>query len=398
LWAEFSNVNNGDPKSGDGYFFDSDSKLKPVYLCVTAAPVFELKNITPDVSQAGESIPMLVYAVDAYGNRATDYSRMVSFTSSDAAAQLPHSYQFTSDDRGQHIFFVTLNTPGNQSITATDDHTPSPLTTIANVQVRAGAAVAFTVSGFPATQAGVAHNFRVQAIDATGHTASGYTGTVQFASSDDQAALPADYTFTAADQGVKVFTATLKTAGVQSITATDQADANITGTQSNIVVTPGPFDHFRFSEFPTVVTSGTSFHFKVKATDRYDNTVPDYRDRVHFGSSDGRARLPADYTYSSTDQGEHVFSATLWTLDTQSIRVNDVLTGRTDSQEFLVIAGTGPGSGASPPGSPGGHRQTPAPLPAGETQPPWFRGRGDAFLIALLGRKRGAWGPSWIGD
>src|SRR5262249_13155576 len=72
----------------------------------------------------------------------------------------------------------------------------------------------------PATAA-TPGTFTVPVQDAFGNTATDYRGTVHFTSSDGQAALPADYTFTAADNGVHTFTATLKTAGTQSITATD---------------------------------------------------------------------------------------------------------------------------------------------------------------------------------
>ena len=57
--------------------------------------------------------------------------------------------------------------------------------------------------------------------DSSGNTATGYTGTVHFTSSDSQGVLPSDYTFVSADNGVHVFSATLKTVGTQSITATD---------------------------------------------------------------------------------------------------------------------------------------------------------------------------------
>ena len=58
------------------------------------------------------------------------------------------------------------------------------------------------MSGFPATiTAGVAGSFTVTAKNADGSTNTGYRGTVHFTSSDPQAVLPADYTFTAADQG-----------------------------------------------------------------------------------------------------------------------------------------------------------------------------------------------------
>lgn len=64
----------------------------------------------------------------------------------------------------------------------------------------------------------------------------GYTGTVQFASSDPLAVLPATYTFVAADQGTKSFTAVLRTGGTQTITVTD-ATGGITPGNLALVVT-----------------------------------------------------------------------------------------------------------------------------------------------------------------
>ena len=48
--------------------------------------------------------------------------------------------------------------------------------------------------------------------------------------------LPASYTFTSADAGMHTFSATLNTIGVQSISATDTANASIRGTESGINV------------------------------------------------------------------------------------------------------------------------------------------------------------------
>jgi serine/threonine-protein kinase len=57
-------------------------------------------------------------------------------------------------------------------------------------------------------------------LDAYGNVATGYPGTLKFTSSDKNAVLPANYTFTAADAGMKTFGVTLNTSGTQSITAT----------------------------------------------------------------------------------------------------------------------------------------------------------------------------------
>jgi Ca2+-binding RTX toxin-like protein len=55
------------------------------------------------------------------------------------------------------------------------------------------------------------------------------------------AVLPGNYTFTSADAGAHTFSATLKTTGARSISATDMTNAAITGTESGIsVVTVQP--------------------------------------------------------------------------------------------------------------------------------------------------------------
>ncbi|MFO0953221.1 MAG: hypothetical protein U0835_19110 [Isosphaeraceae bacterium] len=69
----------------------------------------------------------------------------------------------------------------------------------------------------PATlAAGSTYSVTVSALDAVEAVGTGYTGTIHFSSSDVQAGLPADYTFTADDAGVHTFNVTLRTAGAGS--------------------------------------------------------------------------------------------------------------------------------------------------------------------------------------
>lgn len=84
------------------------------------------------------------------------------------------------------------------------------------------------------------------AMDSDNNTVTGYTRTVRFTSSDPQAALPLDYTFVAADNGVHIFSVMLKVAGSQTITITDLSSGAITGAATVTVsgptaasVTPG---------------------------------------------------------------------------------------------------------------------------------------------------------------
>src|SRR5262249_38605019 len=66
-------------------------------------------NVVADQPQ-----PVIVYAMDAYGNRATDYRGTVHFSSSDDMAVLPSDYTFTAADNGFHMFLVTFRRRGTQ--------------------------------------------------------------------------------------------------------------------------------------------------------------------------------------------------------------------------------------------------------------------------------------------
>lgn len=102
-----------------------------------------------------------------------------------------------------------------------------------------GAATRLAVSVAPgATTAGTPVNVTVTAQDAAGFTDAGYTGRVTFSSTDVNAGLPADYTFTAADHGTKTWTlgVTMATAGTWTVRALDTAHPTISGTSGNVVV------------------------------------------------------------------------------------------------------------------------------------------------------------------
>ncbi len=185
------------------------------------------------------------------------------------------------------------------------------------------------VSGFPTTTtAGVAGSFTLTAVNHDGSTDTGYTGTVHFTSSDGQAGLPADYTFTAADGGVQSFSATLKTAGIQSLTATDTTTAVITGSETGITVKAAAASTMSVAGFPSPITAGYAGSVTVTLEDPYGNIASGYAGTVHFTSGDGKATLPANYTFTAGDAGVHNFSAALKTAGTQSITAADTVTTR----------------------------------------------------------------------
>jgi predicted outer membrane repeat protein len=180
-----------------------------------------------------------VTAMDANGNPVSGYTGTVHFVSSDPGAALPQDYTFVPNDDGIHTFSATLQTPGVQSLTATDTLNLSLTGTQSGITVNAVTASGFVVGGFPSpTTQGVAASFTVTAVDTNGNPLNGYTGTVHFTSSDPHAVLPLDYTFVSGDQGKHTFSATLQTTGTQALTATDSVTASIIGTQSAITVNP----------------------------------------------------------------------------------------------------------------------------------------------------------------
>ena len=183
-----------------------------------------------------------------------------------------------------------------------------------------GPATHFSVTAPASATAGAAFSITVTARDASNAVASNYTGTVHFTSNDPAAVLPANVTLT---NGIGTFSATLKSAGTRTITATDVVTASINGTTSGIAV--GPASAIRFSvSAPASATAGSGFNVTVTALDSFNNTVAGYAGTVHFASTDVAAALPADSTLTN---GVGTFPLTLKTSGNQTITATDTVAG-----------------------------------------------------------------------
>jgi hypothetical protein len=196
--------------------------------------------------------------------------------------------------------------------------------------VSAAAATHFAVSAPASATAGVAVSFTVTARDPFNNTDTGYPGVVHFTSTDGAATLPGNSMLTG---GVGTFSATLKTAGSQTLTATDTAVSSVTGTSTPITVSPAAATHFAVSA-PASATPGVAFTFTVTARDPFDNTAPGYTGTVHFTSTDAGATLPANSTLMN---GVGTFSATLKTLPatlTATDTANAAITGTSNPITF----------------------------------------------------------------
>lgn len=318
-----------------------------VDLVVTSAQTstFALSDYS-GTQTAGTAGTMTVTAKNFYGATATGYVGTIHFTSTDGAATLPADYTFQPSDNGVHTFTsgITLNTPGTQSITVADSVANSINGTQSGIVVAAGASAAtLTVEGFPTSAvAGTPGSVTITAKTAGGSTATSYTGTVTFSSTDGAAVLPANYTFQPSDNGVHTFTnaVTLKTAGTHSITATDTLASYITGAESGISVVPAAAATLTVTGAPSPLWAGEAVSETVTVKDAYNNLATNYTGTIHFTSTDGAAVLPADYTFTGGDSGSHTFTngVTFNTDGTQSITATDAGSSVAGTQSGIVIA------------------------------------------------------------
>jgi hypothetical protein len=306
-------------------------------IAVNPAPARQLVLTAPTSATAGVPFNVTVTGEDSLGRIVTGYTGTVSFGSADRQAVLPANYTFTTANAGVHTFSVTLKTAGTPQLIFASDRTAG-FSGSAAVSVSPGPFSKIVVGGFtsPAT-AGVAGTFAVSLQDAYGNEVTGYTGTMHFTSSDARASLPANYTFTAADHGFHTFSATLKTAGTQSITATDTTAPGLTGTDIGITVNPAAASQFIITA-PSSVTAGAAFSLTLTVEDAYGNVVTGYRGTVHLTSTDPSARLPKDYTFTTTDKGVHTFTGlALRTKGKQKITITDTLDGSLTDSDIVDV-------------------------------------------------------------
>jgi hypothetical protein len=216
------------------------SGSSPTTMTVTAAPASHLvlTATSGSTTTAGDAFPVAVTALDAYGNTDLSYSGTVHFTSTDTSAGvvLPPDSQLTG---GQGTFSATLDRAGPQTITGTDTVNASIGGTV-TMQVIAAAATSLSIVAPASTVANHPFNVQVTLTDRFGNVAAGYVGNVHFTTTDLLAEqlgkMPADYTFTSADAGSRTFSVTLMTIGHQTITVTDTANSQLTGSSKPIAV------------------------------------------------------------------------------------------------------------------------------------------------------------------
>jgi len=253
---------------------------------------------------AGASQDYTATAYDSHGN-SWDVTDSVTWSISSGAGGSWSSNVYTSHTAGPS-WTVTASYSGKQAT--------------ATLTVNAAGAASFVVSGFPSpTVAGAAHSVTVTAKDVYGNTVTGYAGTVAITSSDSQAVLPANAGLT---RGIGSFTVILKTAGSQSITATDTVTSSITGLQNGITVTAAGLDHIVISPTSLSIVAGNSQAFTAEAFDQYGNS---------------RGGVTSSATF--TAPGASVTGNSVYATAVGSYTVTATYNGKSDSTTLMVNAG-----------------------------------------------------------
>ena len=135
-----------------------------------------------------------------------------------------------------------------------------------------------------------------------------------------------------------MFAATLKTAGADSLSATDTSNPTITGSAIIVVSAQSTATHLGIVG-PGTAVAGAGFTFTVSALDQYQNVVTSYNGTVHISGSDGgvSTQLPASNTLSS---GSGLFTATLTTTGNQTLTAADTANSSitAGTSTILVVA------------------------------------------------------------
>ena len=297
----------------------------------------------PSPTTAGAALSVTVTALDP---TATSPPATPARSTSPAAtrqAVLPANYTFTAGDDGIHTFpRVTLKTAGTQTITATDTVTGSITGTRAASPSTRPAAARCTVTGFPSpTTAGAAaqrHGDRPGPLRQRRHRLHRHGPLHQHR----RPGRPAGQLHLHGRRRRHPHLhqrVTLKTAGTQSITATDTVTGSITGTQSGITVNAAARQHLHGQRLPQP-DHGRGGRTASRSPPRTPTATwpPATRGTVHFTSTDAQAVLPANYTFTAGDAGAHTFSVTLETAGTQTITATDTVTGSiTGTQSGITV-------------------------------------------------------------
>ena len=294
-----------------------------------AAPATIAFSNVPAAITAGGTVSFTSTAQDAYGN---------TITSDDDPVQVKFDGQTETINlnSGMGSGSAILTQAGSQTLSASDalagvsgSSTP--------ILVKPGAPSRLTVSGFASpTVAGVAHNFVIQVTDGYGNLITNDDDSVTLASSDAKVVWRGGVAKVTLSGGTATVSATLETAGTQSITASDAADG-LSNSQRGITIVAAAPAKLSVTGFPVSTAAGAEHSFSVVLQDVYGNVILDNDDTLELSSSDPKAAWPGGNTLTLSG-GQVSSSAILTTAGAaQSIVVADPALGLAGEETGITV-------------------------------------------------------------
>jgi uncharacterized delta-60 repeat protein len=175
----------------------------------------------------------------------------------------------------------------------------------------------FFITGPTTLTAGTAATFTLSTLNPDNTADTGYSGTVQITSSDPQAGLPGNVVITG---GTGSFTVTLKTAGLQSVTATDVTNSSITGEDTPTTVNPAAASQVIFFPAPSNGTVGKPVAIQAAIADAYGNIeTGDNTDQITIRVNSGPSSQVSGTLTETVSRGSATFSLTFDTAGTYTL-------------------------------------------------------------------------------
>jgi hypothetical protein len=278
-----------------------------------ASPTHSLVTLSGASVASGSAVTAVLHAYDKNNVLLTTGGMTVSFANVGNGTSTMTLGTVTDNGDGTYSAPVTGVAVGTAtSISATIGG--SPVTTVLpQLTVTPGPTTRLIVSAYTnPTTAGVSHNVTVTSADVYGNTTTGYAGTVHLTSTDGAAVLAADSTLVS---GTKNFAVTLKTAGSQSITATDTISGLVSGTQLLISVLNAGADHLVLAAGDAqsaMIGNAVGTQPKVTVVDAYSNAVSGTT--LTFSVASGGGSVGAASAVSDTNG----FASVSYTLGTSA--------------------------------------------------------------------------------
>lgn len=193
----------------------------------TQPAVADFRIELPSDAVVGRPIMAVAVAIDGEGKPIRDFSGSAALASSDEGATLPETVQFRW---GRAYFQVAFATLGEQQITVTSGE----VTASAATTVKAAPSVTSLSLWLPGkVVAGLPMIAQVMALDAEGRPVRSFNGSFTVTSSDADATLPSTVEFL---NGIALIRVAFATTGLQTLTVTDPANAELAATASSEVM------------------------------------------------------------------------------------------------------------------------------------------------------------------